>query len=65
MQMRSAGAARRIILPFYPAQVRGQDKAVTVAAKTGQQFRAAETGKGRVTKLISTTKPQGNTSFLH
>jgi len=31
----SASASRRI-LPFYPVQVRGQEKAVTVAAKSEQ-----------------------------
>jgi len=45
LQRVSAGAARRI-LPFYPASVRGQEKAVAVAAKSGQ-FTADETGKGR------------------
>jgi len=37
-------AARRILLPFYPAEVRGQKKAVTVAAKS-RQFAADNTGK--------------------
>jgi len=45
LQKVSAGAAWRI-LPFYPAYVRGQEKAVTVAAKLGQ-FTADETGKGQ------------------
>jgi len=40
----TAGAARRILLPFYPAQVRGQKKAVTVAEQSGQ-FTASEMGK--------------------
>jgi len=43
----SAGATWRIILlPSYPAQVRGQEKAVTVAAKSGQ-FTTDKTGKGQ------------------
>jgi len=44
LQMASAGAAKRILFPFYPAQIRGQEKAVTVAAKSGQ-FTADETGR--------------------
>jgi len=40
------GAKRRILLPFYPALVRGQKKAVTVAAKSGQ-FTAGEVGWGQ------------------
>jgi len=40
-----AGAARRIV-SFYPALVRGPEKAVTVAAESGQ-FTADETGKGQ------------------
>jgi len=35
LQRVSAGAALRILFPFYPAWVRGQEKAVTVAAKSG------------------------------
>jgi len=42
--MMSASAARIILLPFYPDQVRGQKKAVTVAAKS-EQFTAGETRK--------------------
>jgi len=41
-----AGAARKILLTFYPADVRRQEKAVTVAAKSGQ-FTADKTGKGQ------------------
>jgi len=41
-----AGAAGRILFPFYHAWVRGQEKAVTVAAKSGQ-FTAGEMGKGQ------------------
>jgi len=41
----SAGAAWQILLPFYPAYVRGQ-KAVTVAA-TSRQLTADKTGKGK------------------
>jgi len=41
-----AGAARRFLLRFYPAQIRGRGKAVTVAA-TSRQFTAGETGKGQ------------------
>jgi len=40
------GTARRILLPFYPEYVRGQEKAVTVAAKSGQ-FTSDETEKGQ------------------
>jgi len=43
---RVAGAARKILFPFYPAYVSGQEKAVTVAAKSSQ-FTAGETGKGQ------------------
>jgi len=46
LQRVSAGAARRILLPFYPTKVRGQEKAVTVAARL-EQFRPDETGKGQ------------------
>jgi len=35
LQLMSAGAAR-ILLPFYPALIRIQTKAVTVAAKSEQ-----------------------------
>jgi len=45
LQRVSAGATRKI-LPFYPAWLRRQEKAVTVAAKLGQ-FTADETGKGK------------------
>jgi len=44
--MMPAGAARRILLPFYPRLVREQEKAVTVAAKAGK-FIAGETRKGQ------------------
>jgi len=43
--LRGTGPARRILL-FHPAQVRGQEKAVTMASKSGQ-FPADETGKGQ------------------
>jgi len=43
LQWVSTSAARRI-LPFYPAQVRGQEKAVTMATKSGQ-FTAGKMGK--------------------
>jgi len=39
-------AEGRILLPFYPAWVRGQEKAATVAAKSGQ-FTADEMEKGQ------------------
>jgi len=42
----SAGATRRILLPIYPAYVRGQEKAVIGAAKSGQLI-AGEMGKGQ------------------
>jgi len=41
----SADAARIIHPPLYPAQIRGQEKAVTAAAKPGQPT-ADEPGKG-------------------
>jgi len=43
LQFMIAGAAR-ILLQFYPAQIRRQTKAVLVAAKLGQ-FTAGEVGK--------------------
>jgi len=46
LQRVSAGAARKILLQFYPTLVREQEKAVTVATKSGQ-FTTDETGKGQ------------------
>jgi len=48
LQCMTAGVARRILFPFYVAQVRIQKKAVTatVATKTGL-FTANETGKSQ------------------
>jgi len=46
LQRVSARAVRRILLPFYPAYIRVQEKAVTVAPKSGQ-FIADEVGKGQ------------------
>jgi len=46
LQRVSTGATRRILLPFYPAYVRGEEKAVTMALKSGQ-FTTDETEKGR------------------
>jgi len=45
LQRVSAGAAWKILPSFYPAWVRGQEKAVTVATKSGQ-VPTDETGKG-------------------
>jgi len=39
----TANAARRILLPFYPAQIREQEKTVTVAAKL-EQITVSEVG---------------------
>jgi len=45
-QIMSTDFARRILLPLHPALVKGQNKAVTVAAKLGQ-FTTRKTGKGQ------------------
>jgi len=42
----SIGTARRILFPFYPAQVRVQEKAVNVTANSGQ-FTADEAEKSQ------------------
>jgi len=47
LQRVSAGTARIIFLPFYPAEVRGQEKDVTMAAKSGQ-FIADKMGKSQL-----------------
>jgi len=44
--MMSTSFARRILLQFYPAYIRGQKKDVTVAAKS-KQFTAGEMRKGQ------------------
>jgi len=50
----SAGATGRILLPFYPAYVRGKEKAVTVAANldNSQQVRQGRTSFSEETEGI-------------
>jgi len=49
--MMAAGAARKILLPFYPVLIRGQKEAVIVGAKS-RQFTAVSRGRASSSEEI-------------